>query len=258
MTRLAHRPDLTELLDAPMPDRPTLAGNLRDIRLVNRALGFAAAVVREVAAVTAQIGRADWTLLDVATGSADIPLAIVRWARRRGLRPRLLAGDLSPAVLAAARGHVMSDEGRVLSDEGLRPHAPHHSSLITHHSIALLRFDALHAPFADRGVDVVTCSLALHHFAPEDAVALLRELGRIAGRALIVSDLERCVPGYLGARLLAAVLRNRMTHHDAPVSVLRAYTVEEVRRLAADAGLANARVAHRFPFRLVLVWEVAD
>src|SRR5439155_4214230 len=106
MTTLAHRPDLTELLDAPAPDRPTLAGNLRDIRLVNRALGFAAAVVREVAAVTARIGRADWTLLDVATGSADIPLAIVRWARRRGRRPRVLAGDLSPAVLAAARGHA--------------------------------------------------------------------------------------------------------------------------------------------------------
>ena len=81
MTTLAHRPDLTELLDAPAPDRPTLAGNLRDIRLVNRALGFAAAVVREVAAVTARIGRADWTLLDVATGSADIPLAIVRGDR---------------------------------------------------------------------------------------------------------------------------------------------------------------------------------
>ena len=232
MTTLAHRPDLTELLDAPAPDRPTLAGNLRDIRLVNRALGFAAAVVREVAAVTARIGRADWTLLDVATGLADIPLAIVRWARRRGLRPRVLAGDLSPAVLAAARGHA----GR----------AP---------EIALLRFDALHAPFADRGVDIVTCSLALHHFAPDDAVALLRELGRIAGHALIVSDLERCVPGYLGACLLAAVLRNRMTHHDAPVSVLRAYTVEEVRRLAADAGLANARVARRFAFRLVLLWQ---
>ena len=46
-----------------------------------------------------------------------------------------------------------------------------------------------------------------------------------------------------------------MTHHDAPISVLRAYTAEELRRLAAEAGLCGARVVRRFPFRIVLVWE---
>jgi hypothetical protein len=77
-------------------------------------------------------------------------------------------------------------------------------------------------------------------------------------RALVVSDLERCWPGYLGARLLARALRNPMTRHDAPASVRRAYAPAELRRLAAAAGLRGARVARRFPFRLVLVWEVAD
>ncbi|MDP9373698.1 MAG: methyltransferase domain-containing protein, partial [Chloroflexota bacterium] len=151
---------------------------------------------------------------------------------------RALAGDLSREVLAAARGQV----GARATDAG---------------PVALLCFDALRAPFADRSVDVVTCSLALHHFPPDAARTVLRELGRVTRRALIVSDLERCWPGYLGARLLAAILRNPMTHHDAPVSVLRAYTAPELRRLAAEAGLTGARVVRRFPFRLVLVWHPA-
>ena len=231
-TRLAHRPNLTELLDAPSPDPATLGRNLGDIRLINRALGWTAAVVRELSVLTARHNWPAFTLLDVATGSADIPLAVLRWARRRNLRIAALAGDLNAAVLAVAARQAAHDP-----------------------DLALVRFDALRAPFADRAVDVVTCSLTLHHFAPPDAVALLRELGRVARRALIVGDLERSWPAYLAARLLVVALRNRMTHHDAPVSVLRAYTAEELHRLAAEAGLHGARVTRRFPFRLELVWE---
>lgn len=230
-TSLPHHPELTELLDAPAPDRATLGRNLRDIRLINRGLGWTAAVRREVAAVTAELGLRDFTLLDVATGSADIPLAIIAWARPRRLRVGAFAGDLSADVLAAAKRRA-------------GPTAP----------VALLRFDARHAPFADGSVDIVTCSLTLHHFAPPDATAVLRELARVTRRALVVSDLERSWPGYCAARLLASLLRNRMTRHDAPVSVLRAYTAPEVRRLARDADLEGVRVARRFPFRLVLVW----
>lgn len=233
-TRLRHRPDLGELLDRGAPDARTLGANLRDIRLINRYLGWTAAMTRELAAVTRRLGLRDFTLLDVATGSADIPLAIVRWARGRGLRPRLVAGDLNRGVLAAARAEV---------DRG----APG--------AVALLGFDALRAPFPDRAFDVVTCSLAIHHFPPAEAVVVLRELGRITRRALIINDLERSRPGYLAARLLVTVLRNPLTRHDAPVSFLRAYTRDELAALARAAGLRGARVAGRFPFRLALVWS---
>ncbi len=234
-TTLPHRPELTELLDAARPDATTLRANLRDIRAINRWLGWTAAMTREVAATTRRLGLRDFSLLDVGTGSADIPLALVGWANRRGLALRVLAGDLRPAVLVAARAEVA------------RQHAQGR--------VGLLCFDAMRAPFPDGGIDVVTCSLTLHHFAPDEAVAALRELGRVAGRALIVSDLERSRLGYLCARLLALVLRNPMTHHDAPVSVLRAYTRGELAALAHAAGLPGARVVGRFPFRLVLSWS---
>lgn len=54
---------------------PSLAGNLRDPRRINRWLG---GVVLSTAAIEAlAAGRAELTLLDVGTVGADIPLALL-------------------------------------------------------------------------------------------------------------------------------------------------------------------------------------
>lgn len=234
MSRFARRADLTELMDEPEPDVATLRENLRDIRLINRWLGWAAALTGEVAAATRRAGLRECTLLDVATGSADLPLALVAWGRHRGVAIRAFAGDLSSPILEAARAEI---------------------ARVAPGTVTLLCCDARALPLPDRGIDLVTCSLALHHLGPDEAVAALRELGRVTRHALIVSDLARGRLAYLGARLLAIPFRNPLTRHDAAVSVLRAYTRAELAALAREAGLAGVRVRARFPFRLILTWS---
>lgn len=232
--RLARRAELIELMDGPELDAATLAGNLRDIRLINRWLGWAAALTGAVAAATRRAGLRECTLLDVATGSADLPLALVAWGRRQGVAIRAFAGDLSPPILTAARAEI---------------------ARVAPGAVTLLCCDARALPLPSRAVDLVTCSLALHHLGPDDAIAALRELGRVTRHALIVSDLARGRLAYLGARLLAIPFRNPLTRHDAAVSVLRAYTRGELAVLARAAGLEGALVRARFPFRLILTWS---
>lgn len=235
MTRLRQRAGLRELLDEPTVDRATLERNLQDIRRLNRWLGWTGAMTRTVARELGRDAKHPWSLLDVATGSADLPLAVARWARWRGERPRLIALDRSAAVLASAAVHLGSCG-----------------------TVTLVRGDALRLPFRDASIDVVTCALTLHHFSPAEAVDVLREMGRVTGGALLLGDLERGWAGYAGARLLWFVTRNPMTRHDAPVSVLRAYTAAEVRELAQAAGLTGARVTRQFPMRLTLIWRRAE
>ncbi len=230
---MALLPDLPrstapELLDVLSVDPAALADNLRDLRQVDRFLGGTALIWRELLPMLRRLPcGSPATLLDVATGGADGPRLLAAWARRCGYELRPVASDRLLAALRFARA-----AGAWLP---------------------LIRHDALKIPIADGGMDFVTCSLALHHFAPADAIVLLRELNRVARQGVIVGDLRRGRLAYWGARLLALGPWHAMARHDGPLSVLRAYTVEEVRELVRRAGLTGALVEARGPFQLVII-----
>ena len=80
--------------------------------------------------------------------------------------------------------------------------------------------------------------MVLHHLEPDDAIRFLREMGRVARLGVIVNDLARSRWAWLGAWLLGhALTGNRLSRHDGPLSVRRAYTPREMRALMAEAGL---------------------
>jgi ubiquinone/menaquinone biosynthesis C-methylase UbiE len=217
MKRLA---EAAELLDGPLDDPAALEGNLRDLRRINRWLGGATLSITAIEAVAP--GTADLTLLDIGTGGADIPLALVRWATRRGRRLTVVALDSRPEVLAAAR--------RANPAVDRTP------------GLTLEVGDGTSLPHADGSFDIAHASLLLHHLEPDAAVALLREMGRVARRGVVVNDLERGWLAWLGAWLLGHVLtRNRYTRRDAPLSVRRAYRRDEASALVRAAGLTPVR-----------------
>jgi len=221
---------IRELLDGPVHDTQMLAQNLRDIRRINRLLGWTRTASAAVLALATTAGRHDFTLLDVATGSADIPRAIARRARHAHRQVAITAVDASPHVLSIAARHCANEP-----------------------AIRLDRQNALALSYPDQRFDIALCTLALHHFSPNDAVTVLRELYRVAAVGIVVCDLERSWPAYAGARLLTSILmRNPLTRHDAPASVRRAYRRDELRALAAHAGLPHVQITPRFPFRLIL------
>jgi hypothetical protein len=80
---------------------------------------------------------------------------------------------------------------------------------------------------------------------------------RVARHALLIHDLRRhplhLVLSYLGVPLY----RSRLTRHDAPASVRRAYTVEEIRDILQPvAAAANIEITKAFFFRMgVIVWK---
>ncbi len=81
-----------------------------------------------------------------------------------------------------------------------------------------------------------TASLLVHHLEPRDAIAFLREAGRVARLGVIVNDLVRARRNWVAARAgLPIITRNRFTRHDGPMSVQRSYTRVELRALLAGA-----------------------
>ena len=212
-----------------------LRGNLRDIRRANRWFGGTRAVVTTLTPLlSAQHPMTPLSILDVATGSADIPIALASWAEREGCSLRLVATDLQPDVLAVANEAVGTS------------------------GIVVEQADALDLPYPDGSFDVVTLSLALHHFEPDDAIRVLGEMGRVARQMMVVNDLERSWAGYAGAWLFGRLLTsNQMTRNDAPLSVRRAYTQPEALALAHAAGWHAARARYSLLHRYVLTGRPA-
>jgi ubiquinone/menaquinone biosynthesis C-methylase UbiE len=235
MIRLPRAP---ELLDGALDDPAALAGNLRDLARINRWLGGVRLTLRAVDALPGRMadgGRAV-TFLDVGTGGGDMPRAIVADWRRRGRRLEATGVDDRPEILKAAQRLA---DGRPNEADPLR----------------LVLADGRALPWGDGAFDVVHCSLLLHHLDEPDAVALLREMRRVAAHGVIVNDLERGPFAWLGAWLLGhCCTTNRYTRHDAPLSVRRAYSRTEARALMAVAGLVPVA---EFRDRLRTRWAIA-
>jgi 2-polyprenyl-3-methyl-5-hydroxy-6-metoxy-1,4-benzoquinol methylase len=121
--------------------------------------------------------------------------------------------------------------------------------------VHLVAGDALAAPIRPGSVDVALCSLVLHHLPEEAVVVLLRRLAELVRLGFVVSDFRRGRLAWAAVWLVThAASRSRMTRHDGPLSVRRAYTVEELTHMAKSAALPDLRW-HRAPaFRQIGVW----
>jgi len=229
---LSARLEADELLDRPERHAADLDANLRDIRRVNLLAGGTRTTMLHLRRIVEMVpSDRPVTILDLATGSADIPVAVARWASRRGRPVSIIASDLSEEILALARHRVSP-----------------------YRDIALVRYDARDVPLPDRSIDLVLCALALHHFAPPEATAVLREMDRLARYGFILNDIRRGRLGLAAAWISSRLAtRNRLTLHDMPLSVRRAYTPSELRSLVADAGIDGATVTTHPLFRMAAV-----
>jgi ubiquinone/menaquinone biosynthesis C-methylase UbiE len=236
-TLLARHEAAEELLDRAEHDPIELAANLRDIRTVNRLAGGTTTVLRHLPGLVCRVPRGHpVTLLDLATGSGDIPLAIHAWAARNGRPVQMTLSDRSPQVLDEAR-HALNGFP----------------------AVSFVICDARAVPMPDRAFDVVLCSLALHHFDPPDAMRVLHEMHRLSRTGFIVNDIRRCVTGYAAAWLTSRLAtRNQLTRHDMPLSVQRAYTPDELRGLLLEAGIPGAVVTTHPLFRMSAVYRQTD
>ncbi len=216
-----------ELMDRPQPVTPELASDLQNLRTLNRYFGSYRLIEHFLRRWIQPRGRL--RILDLATGSGDIPRLMVDYARNAGADATVHAVDQQPSTLEIARS---------LSRD--------------YPEIEFFESDVL--SFGDGGYDIVLCSLALHHFDEEAAVQLLRRCRELSCRYVLVSDLRRGLLATVGVYLLTALIfREPMTRIDARLSAERAFSFREFRSLAERAGWKN--FGHReFAFARQAVW----
>ena len=221
--------DAPEALDRADVSEADLRRELGALATANRWLGGYRLTLNYVKQLIGPAPSRPVTLLDLGTGGADFPRTIAAWARRQRLSLAITAVDSNPKTVQLARELCRGWP-----------------------EISIEQQDILNLPHADRSFDLVLCSAVLHHFDGPEAVAVLRNIGRIASSGYIVTDLRRNWLAIQAARWMPS-FGSPLFRQDAVQSCRAAFTVEELRAMAQQAGLADFQIRrHQGVFRMVL------
>jgi hypothetical protein len=220
-----------EYLDDDDVDPRELERALGYIRKINFALGYTHSIIGHLKRFSRNWKsgqRID--IIDLATGSADIPRAILRWASKNSFDVHIVGVDRHPVTARAAA-------------------AENHDS-----RLQIVQADVFALPFADQTFDYALTAMFLHHLDEAGIVSVLKSMDRLARRGIIASDVLRRRRAYLWIKLLT-LFTSRMIRHDATVSVAQCLTDPEILSLATQAGISYATLHHHLGHRWVLAGE---
>jgi 2-polyprenyl-3-methyl-5-hydroxy-6-metoxy-1,4-benzoquinol methylase len=168
-------------------------------------------------------------ILDVACGDGSMLRRIARWAKRRGIGVELTGLDLNPwAIRVAGEFRQTGPEIEyVVSDV----------------------FD--HAPATVP--DVILSAHFTHHLPELEVVRFLRWMEGTARLGWFVNDLHRHPNPYR----LFGMLGRAMPWHpvivsDGLISIRRAFTVEDWKRMVCVAEIEECTIAEEFPARVTV------
>lgn len=223
---LATRSAGPEWMDDAAQGEPAFHSALRDLEFLNRISFGYRPTLRFLDALVARTGVTSLSVLDVGAGGGDMLRRVARWGVERGIAVQLTGLDRSPSAVTSARNAGTPGEW--------------------------ITADLFDLPEQAR-FDVILSALFTHHLPDGELVRFLRWMDVHARRGWMINDLHRHAIPWCGLWVGTRALRlDPMVVHDSTISVARAFTRADWRRLSAAAGV-EPRIAWQFPFR----WSVS-
>lgn len=181
----------------------------RYMHVVNNLLGGTAVVKKFVEAESARlVYEKTLNVLDIGAGSSDIPVSVLKWARRKGIDVRFTAVDRNHEALMMAERYIVS--------HGIS-------------GIELVEADIWDYKPAQQ-FDCAVGSMFFHHLSDQQILDLINRLRGFVGMSVLINDLRRSGAAYAGCYLLRPLLPWE-AWHDATISIKRGFRPAELRTL---------------------------
>lgn len=231
-----RRVDAPEILDSDACSPAQVQSALRTLGRINRWFGGVATTQQMVERAAEASARKELSLLEVASGTGEVPAAVRDRVARLGI-------SLTVTLLDRSISHlVRSNSGK---DSSTR---------------CVLAADGLALPFCDNAFDLVSCSLFSHHLTPDQLAVFVCEGLRVSRIGLLINDLVRH-PLHL-ALVYASypLMGSRVAWLDGVTSVRRAYTPKEIHTILSPCARTPAapqiEISRHYLFRMgVIVWK---
>ncbi len=216
---------IPELLDDDLGTLAEIAASLRDLQRINDWFGGTQTTTHLLRRIAQTCQCRSLSLLELGAGNGHVPIVAKQQLGRDGF-------ELQITLLDRVGSHLPQ------------------------HGIAAVVADALQLPFREDAFDVVGCNLVAHHFEPEGLQKLACEALRVARMAVLINDLIRSRVHLALAYAGLPLFRSRLTWHDAPASVRRAYTLEEMRSILSGTAARRIEVSTHYLYRMgIVLWK---
>lgn len=225
------RATATEFLDRPDCDSALAAASYRFMETVNFWFGGIRMVRSFLAAETkGQHAGPPLRILDIGSGSCDIPLAVIRWASAYGIPLHFTCLEKAGHAVEIARGQLVR--------AGNPPVQLIHEDAFTHQPVE---------PY-----DFAVASMCFHHFSDVQILTLLRRLNGFVLNSVLINDLRRSRLAHLAARLLLAASPPEV-RHDALLSIRRGFKISELTALLDQLESVTVSVKPTCWFRIAAI-----
>lgn len=179
-----------------------------------------------------QSGRDTISIADIGCGGGDILIEVASWAAKRNLKVELVGIDANPHIVAYAQKNAGGYPG-----------------------ISFKCLNIFSEDFKEENYDIIISSLFTHHFKDDRLIDLFSSIKKQARIGVIINDLHRHWLAYYSIKAIVNILsKSPMVKHDGPVSVLRAFTKEELENILRAADITQYSLKWMWAFRWQLIF----
>jgi 2-polyprenyl-3-methyl-5-hydroxy-6-metoxy-1,4-benzoquinol methylase len=230
MSIFSQRSDGIEIMDDLNCKGEVVDQTLRELEFINRTLGGNNITVSGVRSLLENKLGKPIEIIDLGCGGGDMILLLQKKFSKRKAALNFTGIDANPNIIAYARKHIKET--------------------------ANIRFEAVNIlsdEFKSRQFDIAIATLFFHHFTSEQLSPVIKKLYEQARIGIVINDLHRHPLAYYSIRFLTQLFsKSAMVKFDAPLSVLRGFSREDMRNILSDAGITNYTLSWGWAFR----WKV--
>jgi len=231
MADFSKRSAAIEIMDDLACQGEVVDQTLHELDFINQWLGGNAVTLSGLKSLLSQTQiNNSINIIDLGCGSGEMLRLIARDTNKRKQKINLIGIDANPNITLFAEMH--SKEYRNIQFEAV---------------------NIFSKEFQQKKFDIVLATLFFHHFNDEQLATFLKQLKSQVRIGIVINDIHRHFLAYHSIRLLTKFFStSSMVKYDAPISVLRAFTKQDLVNILHKAGIHNYSLKWRWAFR----WQI--
>ncbi|HEU5291154.1 MAG TPA: methyltransferase domain-containing protein [Cyclobacteriaceae bacterium] len=234
-------PDFSQRSSAiEVMDDLTYAGEVMDqtlveLEIINKWLGGNEVTMNGLRALlsskTEKNKRVGLKIADLGCGGGDMLKLVANYFKKKKLNAEFTGIDANPNILTFAQKNTQS-----------------------FNEIKFQSQNILSESFRSKRYDIVFATLFFHHFTSPQLVEIFKSLKKQTAVGIVMNDLHRHWLAYYSIKLLTILFsKSSMVKNDAPISVLRGFSKNELKEILEEAGIENYTLKWKWAFRWQLV-----